>query len=187
MADPATLALIATIGSAAVGGIGAIEQGRAASQAAAYSAQVQANNAKIAQQNAEFKGAEGETNAAASQMKTRQQVAAIAASQAANGIDINNGSAVGVRQSAAELGELDAINIRSNAAREAYGFQTQAASDTAQSVLDKSASKNDMTAGIIGGASTFLSGAGNAASNFAKFQQTKSFDPTSTIFDMTTN
>ena len=169
-----TLGTIASIGSAIIGGFGAIQQGRAASASANYNAQVAANNAKIAQQNATWAGQAGEAQAAASEAKTRAAVGATQAAQGASGVDVNSGSASDVRASQAEIGMLDALTIRSNAARQAYGYQTQSASDTAQSKLDKSQAKNDSTAGLIGGGATLLGGLGTTAMNYGKFIQSNS-------------
>lgn len=172
----ATIGTIASVASAGIGAFGAIRQGQAASESASYQSTIAANNAKIATQNASFQGAEGDANAAAKELQTRGKVGAITAAQGANGLDVNSGSAVDVRQSAAELGQLDAMTIRSNAARAAYGYQTQATSDQAQSALDKSTAKNDATAGYISGAGTLLSGAGSAALRYANFQGDQGFN-----------
>lgn len=53
---------------------------------------------------------------------------AIKAAEAAGNVDVNSGSAVDVQSSAAALGELNAITIRGNAAKEAYGYETQSTS-----------------------------------------------------------
>lgn len=45
---------------------------------------------------------------------------------AAGNINVNEGSAVDVQADAAMLGELDALTIRTNAAREAWGYNVQA-------------------------------------------------------------
>lgn len=45
---------------------------------------------------------------------------------AAGNIDVSTGSAVDVQADAATLGELDALTIRSNARREAWGYKVQA-------------------------------------------------------------
>lgn len=169
---PAALATAAAVGgvsSAIIGGVGAIQSANAQKSAAQYNSQVAANNAIIANQNATFAGEEGEQQAAQSQAKTRAEVGAIAANQGASGIDVNSGSAVDVRSSASEVGELNAINIRANAARQAYGFQTQAASDTGQSALDRSAAASDQTAGGINASSTILGGLGQAGSAYGRF------------------
>ncbi len=156
-------------GSAALGAISSIQAGQQASQSAKYNAAVQDNNAQLATQNATMAGREGAANAAIEQQKTRAAVGGIKAAQAANNIDVNSGSAVDVRSSAAELGELNAISIRSNAARTAYGYQTQSASDTAQSQLDKQQAKYDATAGYVKGATTLIGGAATAANNWGGY------------------
>lgn len=165
----AGVAETASIAGAAIGAIGAIQQGKAASASANYNSEVAANNAKIATQNANLAIQEGNAAVEQQQVKTRAEVGAIKANQAAGGIDVNTGSAVDVRSSAAQTGELSAINIRANAARTAYGYQTGAASDTGQAALDKSEASSAGIAGDIGGAATALSGAGNAALNYNKF------------------
>ncbi len=142
----------------AASALGSVVQGQQASNAANFNAQVQQNNALLASRNAGIVGAEGAANAGIEQQKTRAQVGGIKAAQAANGVDVNSGSAVDVRSSASELGELNAINIRSNAAREAYGFQTQAAGATGQAELDKSQSGHDESAGYVNAGSSLLSG-----------------------------
>lgn len=137
--------------------LGSIAQGQEQAKAANYNAGVAANNATIAQQNASLAGAQGAANAAIEQQRTRATVGGIKAAQAANNIDVNTGSAVDVRSSAAELGELNAITIRSNAAKTAYGFQTQSSSDTAQAQLDQQQAKYDSEAGYLNAGKTLLS------------------------------
>lgn len=160
------------IGAAAIQGISAYQQGQAASKAAAYNAQVADNNSKIATQNAEFAGAEGEANAGASAMKTASQIATIKTAQAANGVDVNSGSAVNVRASEAELGEVNALNIRANAARQAYGYATQSQQFTSQKQLDEVQSDQANTGSYLSAAGSFLGGASSAA-NFASYQNGK--------------
>ncbi len=144
--------------SIASSAIGAVSQSKAASASAKYNAQVQANNATIAQNNATLAGQEGAANAAIEQQKTRANVGAIKAAQSANGVDVNSKSSLDVRSSAAQLGELNAITIRSNAARDAYRYQTAASGSTAQSELNKSEAKSDTAAGYIDAGSTILGG-----------------------------
>ena len=56
----------------------------------------------------------------------RGTIGAQRAGFAAGNIDVSFGSAVDVQGDAAFLGELDALTIRTNAAREAWGFRVQA-------------------------------------------------------------
>lgn len=71
--------------------------------------------------------------------KYRTQVRGIIGQQraglAANNIDVAFGSAVDVQADAAYLGELDALTIRTNAAREAWGYDVQASDLTARAAI----------------------------------------------------
>jgi di/tripeptidase len=165
---------IGTIG-AALGAVGAISSANASAQSANYQSAVAANNAKQAQENASRAAQAGEITASMQERKTAANVGSIRAAQAANGVDVNSGSALDVRSSAAELGQLDAINIRSNAAREAYGYQAQSASYTGESDMYKSEASNDKTSGLLNAGSTLLSGVGNAVNSFEKFKMNNSF------------
>lgn len=156
------IATAATIGSSAISALGSIQQSRANAASAGYNAKVAAQNAQIQTQNANFAGAEGEQNVAAEGAKTKAALAATLANQGASGVDINTGSAVDVRESEAKLGALNALTIRSNAAKQAYGFQTGAASDVAQSQLLRKQQTYDITSGYLNAGSTILGGAGNA-------------------------
>lgn len=154
-----------------IGIMGQMQQAKAQASAANYQSEVAANNAKIATQNATWANQAGEQQQAQAQLKTRAQVGGILAAQAASGVDVNKGSTIDVRSSAAETGQLDALTLRSNAARQAYGYDVQSTSDTAQSQLDSATASNIESAAPINAASTFLGGAGNAASKYAEFTQ----------------
>lgn len=165
------LAIGASVVGGVTGAIGAEQSAAAQQQALNYQAQVAANNAKIAQNSAQMATAAGEQQAATSGLKTRANVGAIVASQAAGNVDVNSGSALDVRSSAAELGQLDALTIRSNAAKTAYGYETQAAGDTAQSTLDIASGQNASNAGGINAFSSLLGGASGAGSQYAQWSR----------------
>ena len=162
--------LVAGWAGTAISGVGQYEAGQARSQAAAYQAQVAANNAEIARRNATMDIQSGETAAVNQGLKTAQRVGQEKATQGASGLDVNSGSAVAVRAGTAQVGMLDALTIRSNAAKKAYGEQVQATSDTAQSQLLSAESSQAATAGEIGAAGTLLSGASTVGANYTKFQ-----------------
>lgn len=157
---------------------GQIKTATATAESDLFNAGVDANNASILTHNATEAGQAGDANAGISEQKTGQQVAAIKANQAASGVDVNSGSAVGVRNSASATGMLDALTIRSNAAKQAYGFLTEAASSTAQSKLDKSKAAFDISAGNAEAQATILGGAAKAASSFGNYLMTSSLNPT---------
>lgn len=166
MCDPTTIAVIALGASAAgagIGAIGAMNQGKAQSNALMYQAQVAENNAQIARNNAQLVTQSGEQQTANEGQKTRADVGAIKASQAASNIDVNTGSAVDVRSSAAELGQLNALTIRSNTAREAYGYEVAATGQQATAALDTAGAANAVRAGTTNAISSLLGGASSTA------------------------
>ena len=165
----ATIGTVASIGAGVVGAISAVAAGEAQSKAASANAQIAAQNETQAQNNAAMAGASGAAQVGVEQQKTRATVGAIEAQQAASNIDVNSGSALAVRSSAAELGELNALTVQSNAARTAYGYETQAASFGGQSGLSSAQAGYDQTAGEISGATTLLGSVGSAGLNYARY------------------
>jgi hypothetical protein len=154
-----------------------MEAGEASAAANAYKAQVATNNAEIARRNAISDAQAGDTAAFNQGLKTRAKVGAEKAQQGASGIDVNTGSAADVRKGTQQLGMLDALTIRSNAARKAYGDLVESTSDTAQSQLDTMAGQQASEAGEIGAVGSLLSGASSLAGNWGKYSQ--SFSPSS--------
>jgi hypothetical protein len=160
------------VATAAVGTYASVEgaQQQASAQAAAakFQAQVAANNQTLANQAASQAVQSGEAKATQQEMRTRSTFGAIAAAQAANNIDVNTGSALDVRTGAAETGQLDALTIRSNAAREAYGFQVQGVSFSADAALLEMKSQQAIEAGNIAAMGSLLGGATSTADKLSK-------------------
>lgn len=150
---------------------GAQQQAKSQEEQDQYQAQVAANNATIATNNAQNAEAAGAQQAADKGLQTRNTVGAILASQAASGLDVNSGSNVDVRSSASEVGQLDALTIRSNAARQAYSYETQAAGDQAEISQDQAAEKNAETAGNISEFSSLLGSASSAGNQYATWSR----------------
>lgn len=158
-----SFATVASIGSSAISALGTIAQSRASAASAGYNAKVAAQNADIAKTNAGFAGGQGERDVGAAGAKTKATIAATLANEAGSGIDVNTGSAVDVRQSEAKLGMLNALDVRSQAAQKAYGFQTESASDIGQSQLLRKQQSSDTTGGYLNAGATVLGGVGKAA------------------------
>lgn len=184
------MAIAATLISGAISAYGAYSQGQSQKAMYGYESQVAANNAAIQRQNAAWATAKGESAAADQGQRTRQMVGEQMAVQAAQGINVDQGSAVDVRASTAMLGEQSALNIRSNAAREAYGYDVGAVSETAQSQLDRMAGANAATAGEIGAVGSLVGAAGSAGSEYMSWQNvapasTNLYDPTAGVTGVT--
>lgn len=136
---------------------GALQEGQAASQADIYNAAVASTNAKLAKQNAIWAGQAGEADVGISQAKTRAGAGTLLASQGASGVDLGSQSFTNVRASQAATGMLDSLTIRSNAAKAAYGYNTEAESDESQASLDSAKAGYDVSAANTRAKSTLLS------------------------------
>lgn len=155
----ATAAAIAGIAGAGISAVGSVEGGIAQSNAANYQAQVAANNAKIAQQNATSAIEAGQVKAQDQSLKEAEVGGEIKASQAASGIDVNSGSAVDVQAGQRAKGELDPEMMLHNAQLEAYGYRSQAVGYEAQSELDKTEAAQAPIGADLGAAGSLLSNA----------------------------
>lgn len=160
----AALALAAV--SAATSAYGAYEQGQAQSEAANYQAQVAKNNQDIANQNAQFALQQGQQQEAAKREQTAQTISTERAFTAASGIDPNKGSPLRIQGDTAGLGALDASVISTNAARTAWGFQTQGMNFGAQAGLLQQQSSSAAAAGNVGAFSSIIGGASSVANKW---------------------
>ena len=104
-------------------------------------------------------------------LKAAERAGAIKAAQAASNVDVNSGSALDVRSSAAELGELNALTIRSSAARTAYGYETQGIQYGAQQGVEEATAAAAPATGALGASSSLLSGAAGVASQYSSWQR----------------
>ena len=93
---------------------------------AEYQGEVAAQNQAIAQRAADDARKRGETDASIQRQETRRLIARQRSALAGGGVDVAGQSAVELYSDTAGIGELDALTIRSNAEREALGFETDA-------------------------------------------------------------
>jgi hypothetical protein len=164
-------ATAATAVSGAVGAYGAIAQGKAQKSQARYQSAVERNNATIAGWQATDAQQRGQIEEQRQRLATARLRGAQRAGMAANGIEIDSGSPLDVLMDTAQLGELDALTIRSNAEREAYGFRSQSGNLMAQAGLTQMAGRSAQTAGYIGAGSTLLSTAATAGDRAATYKK----------------
>lgn len=155
--------------SAAVGAYSAIQSGKAQRNAAAYQAQVAANNATIASYNANAATQTGNNQLAAAQEQAAQHQGMIRAVMGAGGIDLNSGSAMRTQEGTAQVDQLNEATITSNAARSAWNYRNQGSDFTAEAGLDTMRAQQAETAGMLGGISSMLSGAGQFANTWNKY------------------
>ena len=135
----------------------------ASDQNGKYLNKIAKQNAAVSEQAADDAMRTGDINADAKRIETRGIIGTQRAGFAANGIDVNTGSAGLVQDDTAQFGELDALTIMNNAAREAYGYKTQAVDQRQQGKLAKYKGKMDAIGSILGGAEKGAKAAGMGA------------------------
>lgn len=151
--------------------MGAKQEGKAQQQMYNYQAAVDRNNAKVAEwqaQDAEQRGKEEERKR---RLLTGQQKGAQRTAFAANGIDLGSESVAETLADTEMIGELDALTIRSNAKREAYGYRVQGANYNASAVNNTFAGKNAKAAANTKATSTILGGVSTITGNMATNKQ----------------
>jgi len=165
--DPVTMGAIA-LGSTV---LGTVVQAHGQSQAAAasaansrYQAQVNANNAIVAGQNARYATEAGRVAGQSQDLRTRALLGQQEAAQSASGIDLTSGSPLAVRESTRQLGRLDTLSTVQKSNLDAYGYQAQATGFEAEAGLEKQkagyaeqAGRTAVLGTILGGASSFAS------------------------------
>lgn len=127
------LALLLAGAGAATQAVGAVKAGNAAKKAGQAQKGAAESGAELSDYNAavaDLQATDATQRGVEEESRFRSQVKATIgsqrATQAAQGVNVGYGSAVDVQGDAAFLGELDALTIRTNAAREAWGYKVQA-------------------------------------------------------------
>lgn len=154
----------------AVSVYGSVQQGKAAQGQANYQATVDRNNKIISDRYAADAIERGKEAEADQRRKTQQIIANQRVGFAANGIDLGSDVVSETLSDSAMLGELDALTIRSNAAREAYGYQVQGMNYEASATNQILAGKNARSAGRTAAMSTLLSGAASVGNSYADYK-----------------
>jgi len=153
---------VSTIGSAAMGTVSSIQSGQAAKAQYKYQAQVDKQNAEIAQENASRERQQGIEEARLQRLKAQQNVASQTSAMAANGIDVTQGTAVNLLGDTAMWGEMDALNTLANSESRARALEAEAGNFKNQARLDSFAGANAYKAGQLGAVSSGLKGISNA-------------------------
>lgn len=164
------------IGMLALSGAGVAMQAQAAATASQsaknayeYQAAVSRNNQKIAEWQAQNAIAQGEE----AQIEQRRKIASLKGSQraglAAKGLDISSGSALNILTDTDYLGELDVLNIKSNAERNAWAQRVQGNNEAANATL--LSMRADAENPLLAGAGTLLTGAGTVADRWYTYNR----------------
>lgn len=101
----------------------------------------------------------GVVDADTQRVQTQNLIGTQRAAMAGNGGVVDDGSYALIQQDTAQYGELDAMIISNNAAREAYGYETQATSNLTNAATLKGNAKTGMMSSLLGGVVGGLGGA----------------------------
>ena len=154
-------AVIGLVGSA-VSAVGQMQQAKAQAAAANYNAKVSDINAQISQRRAQDALERGADEEQRQRLKTQQILGQQRAAMAANGVDIGWGSPLDTMVDTATMGELDALTIRQNAARENYDYRVQAMNGEADAELKRGEAKSALQGGSLAAMGTLIGGVGSA-------------------------
>lgn len=139
------------------------QEAEAGKAQAKYQEKVDRNNAVIATRLAEDalrRGREEELRFRESTAKLKgEQRVAIAKS----GVQLGEGTALDILTETAEFGELDALTIRANAEREAFGFTERAKGFEVEAALQKRVGRTRQRAGDIRTTTSLLETAGQVS------------------------
>lgn len=177
MAALTTLALVLAGVGTGMSAVGQVKAGNAAKRAGKAQQDASNSQADLSDYNAQVATLQAQDaiqRGTEQEGRFRTQVKGMVGSQragaAGQGVDVNYGSAVDVQADTAFLGELDALTIRTNATREAWGYTVQAENFTRQGQIDRKAGVMQAAAGsaastaarwgaagtIVGGTSSLL-------------------------------
>ncbi|KAA5926352.1 hypothetical protein F1536_12430 [Achromobacter xylosoxidans] len=124
------------LAASAASAVGSANSASAQQAGLNYQADVAANNAQIAEWQAQDAIRQGQEQEQQSRLRYAGTKGAQRAALAANGVALDEGSAVDILSSTDYANEMDAQTIQANAARSAWGYRTQGAnySDNAASL-----------------------------------------------------
>lgn len=149
MCDPLSIMAGVTAFTAISGAKASHDQGQFKKGTANYNARVAQNEAQqVRNQSVE---AENDHRTKVAQILSRQR-----AQLAANNIDLNSGSALGLQEDTVTLGEADALRIRSNYDGKVNSLLTQSDLTKAQGRFASTAGNNQAIGSLLSGASSIL-------------------------------
>ena len=158
-----TLIGTAALAPTALGAVSSYSQGKSQQAMYNYQAQVDKQNAEIANKNAAQERQIGIEEARLQRFKTLRAVASQQSAMAANGMDVTQGTSLDIIQDTAAMGELDALQIQSNYEQKALAYEQQANNYINNANMNIISGKNAYKTGIINAAATGLNGVKSTA------------------------
>lgn len=135
-----------------------------------YNAAVARNNAILAERAATDARKQGDIASGNQDLATRQLIGRQRAVLAANGVQVDTGSAVDITAGTEGIGKLDALTLRSNAERTALNYEAQGMNFNANAQLQDAnanlyriSGQNAVSGSYTAAAGTLLTGFGSVA------------------------
>lgn len=135
---------------------GAYAQSQALKTQGDFEKQQYDTNVRLAQMQADDAIARGDKSAQLLQRQTKGQIGSERADMAAQGIDIDSGSAAEIQKDTAEMSKIDETTIRNNAWREAWGYKVQANDTAAKGEMAQIGANNAANNTMLTGGMKFL-------------------------------
>lgn len=179
MCEPTTLAVLSLASTVIGGGMQYMAQkqaGAAQANALRYQADVDQNNKIITDQLAKDAIDRGRTEEQMHRIKIGQLKSEQLNAFAKNGVETDSGSALDVLSDTAMIGELEALTIRNNAEREAYGYKVQGMNYSASSANNRTAASTAKSSANMAAMTSVLSTAGSVAGKWYDYKAAGAFD-----------
>jgi len=135
-----------------------------------YQRQMAQMNSALANEQASDASKRGEGAVRDLQKETRAKVGAQRAAAAASGVDVGSGSAAQMQQDTELVAAQDALTIRNNAVREAWGYRTQATNIKSQGEFASLTARTQASQTLINGG---MRAAGNALSAYGSYKENR--------------
>lgn len=135
------------------------QQAQAASLRGRFENDVAERNAQLSEKEGEDALNVGNLEENRQRLATEQEQGASLAAQGASGATVGSGSNADVRASQQLIGDVDALTIRNNAARQAWGYDVEAANSRMQGKLALLAGENEAASQRTAAVTTLLGGA----------------------------
>lgn len=148
----ATTQIALTAFSTAIAAYSYYQQGQTAKAAAR-------TNARLAEQAAADAQARGAVEESAHRRRVSQIQGAQRVAIGASGATVDVGTPMSILEDTAQFGELDALTIRNNAAREAFGLRTRATGI-------RLAGRSEARQGVLGAGGTLVTGAARGIGSY---------------------
>jgi hypothetical protein len=171
----AAVGMAANVAGGVVGAVGSEYGAKATASQQNYQAAIADMNAKVAEQDAAYAEAAGETRAQEIGMRGRAQFETTRAGFGAS--NVSGKSQSNVLKSETAITQFEEASTRADAAKQAYGYRVKAASDTAQAGAYRAGAGTALVAGDIGAVSSILGGVAGVSSKWTQGQQTGMFAP----------